>query len=35
MIEIVKQTIDFYLKNLKSPEITDLTIEDKALLEEK
>jgi hypothetical protein len=35
MLEIVQQTIDFYMKNLKTPDIEDLKIENKSLLEEK
>ncbi len=35
MIEIVKQTIDFFVKNGKKPEIKDLEIKDKSLLEKK
>lgn len=35
MLEIVQQTINFYVKNLKTPAIGDLNIENKALLEEK
>ncbi|MDD3645854.1 MAG: AMMECR1 domain-containing protein [Candidatus Gracilibacteria bacterium] len=33
MIEIVKQIIDFYLKNAKEPTLADIKIEDKTLLE--
>jgi len=33
MIDIAKQTIDLYLKNFKTPNTDDLTIEDKSLLE--
>lgn len=33
MIEIVKQIIDFYLRNWKEPTLVDLKIEDKTLLE--
>lgn len=33
MLSIVKQTIDFYVKNLKKPELKDLEIKDKSLLE--
>ncbi len=32
MLEIVKQTIDFYMKNLTKPKISDLNFEDKSLL---
>jgi hypothetical protein len=35
MLEIVQQTIDFYMKNLRIPNIEDLNIEDKSLLIEK
>jgi hypothetical protein len=36
MLNIVKQTIDFYLKNLKAPYTEDLNIGDeKSLLSEK
>ncbi len=33
MIDIAKQTIDFYLKNFKTPKIEDLDIKDSSLLE--
>jgi len=33
MLEIVKQTIEFYLKNQSKPDILDLKINDKSLLE--
>lgn len=33
MLEIVKQIIDFYLKNQKKPDVLDLNINDKSLLE--
>jgi hypothetical protein len=33
MISIVKQTIEFYLKNFKTPKIEDLEIKDTSLLE--
>ena len=33
MISIVQQTIDFYLKNFKTPKIEELKIEDSSLLE--
>lgn len=33
MISTVKQTIDFYLKNFKTPNTQELNIEDKSLLE--
>lgn len=32
MLEIVKQTIDFYMKNLKKPKIEDLDIKEEELL---
>jgi|SaaInlV_100m_DNA_6_1039743.scaffolds.fasta_scaffold02357_5 AMMECR1 domain-containing protein len=35
MISIVQQTIDFYLKNFKTPSSWDLNIEDLSLLEKK
>ena len=35
MIQIVKQTIVFYTKYLKTPNINDLKIEDKSLIEKK
>lgn len=35
MISIAKQTIDFYLKNFKTPKIEELNITDKSLLENK
>lgn len=35
MIKIAKQTIDFYLKNFKTPKIEELHIEDSSLLENK
>ncbi|NCO31329.1 hypothetical protein GW891_00390 [bacterium] len=35
MLEIVKQTIDFYMKNIQSPKIFDLKIENPLLLEQK
>jgi len=35
MISIAKQTIDFYLKNFKTPKTEELNIEDKTLLENK
>lgn len=35
MLEIVKQTVDFYMKNLQSPKISDLKIENPLLLEQK
>lgn len=35
MIEIVKETIDFYTKNLKTPEVKDLKTIDSKLLNEK
>jgi hypothetical protein len=35
MLEIVQQTIDFYMKNLRVPAIEDLNIGDKSLLAEK
>jgi hypothetical protein len=35
MLKVVQQTIDFYMKNLKTPDIEDLNIENKSLLEEK
>jgi hypothetical protein len=35
MLEIVQQTIDFYMKNLRTPNIEDLNFENKSLLEEK
>ncbi len=34
MIEIVQQTIDYYLNNFKTPKIEDLEIKDTSLLEE-
>jgi hypothetical protein len=33
MISVAKQTIDFYLKNFKTPKIEELNITDKSLLE--
>jgi hypothetical protein len=33
MISTVKQTIDFYLKNFKTPKVEELKIEDSSLLE--
>lgn len=35
MLEIVKQTVDFYMKNLQSPKVFDLKIENPLLLEQK
>jgi len=35
MIQVAKQTIDFYLKNFKTPKIEELNIDDKSLLEKK
>ena len=35
MIDIVKQTIDFFVKNGKEPSINDIKIKDKSLLEKK
>lgn len=35
MIDIVLQTINFYIKNKKQPSISDINIEDKSLLENK
>lgn len=35
MLEIVKQTIDFYMKNLKKPKISDLNFEETDLLTKK
>jgi AMMECR1 domain-containing protein len=35
MIKIAKQTLDFYLKNFKTPTIDDLEIENKTLLDKK
>ena len=35
MLKIAQQTIDFYLKNFKTPTIEDLKIEDTSLLEKK
>jgi hypothetical protein len=35
MLEIAQQTMDFYMKNLKTPNIEDLNIENKSLLDEK
>ena len=35
MIQIVQQTIEFYLKYLKIPNLSDIKIEDKLLLEKK
>jgi hypothetical protein len=34
MLSTVKQTIEFYTKNFKTPKIEELKIEDKSLLEE-
>jgi hypothetical protein len=31
MIDIAKQTIDFYFKNFKTPKIDDLNIKDESL----
>jgi hypothetical protein len=33
MISIAKQTVDFYLKNFKTPKVEELDITDKMLLE--
>lgn len=33
MISIAKQTIDFYLKNFKTPDLSDLNIDDSSLIE--
>ena len=33
MIQVVEQTIDFYLKNFKTPKVRELNIEDTSLLE--
>lgn len=33
MIEIAKQTIDFYLKNFRTPNLDEINIENKSLLE--
>lgn len=35
MLEIVQQTIDFYMKNLKKPNLEDIKIEDESLLNKK
>jgi hypothetical protein len=35
MINIVKQTLLYYFKNNKTPDIMDLNISDKSLLEKK
>lgn len=35
MLNIAKQTIDFYMKNLKIPEVNDLSVENTALLSER
>lgn len=35
MLDIVKQTIDFFIKNWKEPELSDLKLKDKSLLERK
>jgi hypothetical protein len=35
MIPIVQQTIDFYLRNFKTPKIDDLEIRNQSLLVEK
>ncbi len=35
MIDIVKQTIDFFINNDKEPEINDIKIKDKSLLEKR
>lgn len=35
MISIVRQTIDFYMKNLKEPTLNDIKIENKELLNER
>jgi hypothetical protein len=34
MINLVQQTIDFYLKNFKTPKVEDLDIKDSSLLSE-
>jgi len=35
MISIVRQTIDFYMKNLKEPTVKDIKIENNELLNER
>jgi len=35
MISIIRQTIDFYMKNLKEPTINDIKIENNELLNER
>lgn len=35
MLEIVKSTIDYYMKNLRAPQVSDVKIDNKALLNEK
>jgi hypothetical protein len=35
MIDTVKQTINFFIKNGKEPSILDIKIKDKSLLEKK